>query len=60
MSVVELIVERKRKQSLMEGGRKLYVCVASGARTCRITNFATSRLFPHLLILRSRAPRDAL
>ena len=33
MSVVELIVERKRKQSLMEGGRKLYVCVASGART---------------------------
>ena len=40
MSVAESNVERKRKQSLMEGGRKLYVCVASGARNRRITNFA--------------------
>ena len=39
MSVAESNVERKREQSLMEGGATLYVCVASGARTRRITNF---------------------
>ena len=56
MSVVELIVERKRKQSLMEGGRKLYVCVASGARTCRITNFATCAALPALVDLAKPRP----
>ena len=42
VSLIESNVERKRKLSQRVGGPSLYVCVAFGARTRRITNFCGS------------------